>query len=53
MSPPSKMEHFDPSEIRTAALTELPYRGWTLTTDSIDTILKKLLEAEPLPMNVT
>jgi hypothetical protein len=34
-------------------VAELPYRGWTLTSDGIDAVLQKLRAAEPLLEAVT
>ena len=36
-----------------AVIAELPYRGWTLTSDQIDQVLRSLREREPLLAGVT
>ena len=36
-----------------AVIAELPYRGWTLTSDQIDELLRSLREREPLLAGVT
>ena len=36
-----------------AVIAELPHRSWTLTSQEIDRVLQKLLEAEPFLEGVT